>query len=269
MLLAVRPILVIFVLVLICLGLRSAALAQDPVITLEIDSPEGPITLGVGSRISRDGESQDLILEGGVQLRRDPDLLIVADKATVAVLPTQEGEPQASGFDTLRLQGQIYAQIDDAEVQADQLTLSRSSYMFLASGDPLILHVAGQALQSDGEMRGDLNARTFIATGGTIAEFYGAKVQAGEMISLTIPPVDQPEVAPTLAAIGSVYLWVEEAEIRAEQIRSDETGTWVYFRGGVEATGPEGRLSADSAWFNLKTRDFALNRAPPDLESGL
>lgn len=248
-------------------GLSFKAHAQDtPALVLDIESPEGLITLSVGGQVNRDGADQKLTLGGGVQLQRTPDLLIIADEAMVSSTASENANTLASRFDSLTLRGQVYARLNDAELQGDELTISQSNRIIQATGSPLTLQVAGQSIQTDGELQADLDARTFVANGGALAQVDGASIRA-DQLSLTIPTTDQPDLAPALNASGNVYLQVQEAEIRAGQIRSDEAGTWFFFSGGVQVTSPTSQLSADSAWFNRQTQAFAFNGTPPGAEA--
>ncbi len=243
--------------------LAGPGAAQGQALTLELESADGPITLTVGSRLSRDSATDTLVFEGGVQLLREPDLLIIADQASLDLEGNSGGIGTLGGnFDALRLSGQIYARLSDTEIQGDEILVSQSSESFLATGSPLIFQAGEQRLQTSGQIEGVLSTRTFTATGGVTAEVEGALVQA-ETIEITLPEAGDIEAIPAIKASGAVYLRVEEAEVWAGQIRSDETGTWFYFSGGVTVISPDSQIRAETAWFNRQTQAFSLGQVPP------
>ena len=238
-------------------------------VRLSIESAQGPISFLIGETLQRDAATGTITMTGGVQVRRDPDLLLIADEVVAQTLApaAQEGGSQRLLFDnlnqleSLQLNGQVFAKSGEVQIQAPSLKLNAADQTFAVSSGPVTIRQGTQYLQAQGGMRGDLKQRIFYGFGGVSALVNGTQITA-DKLQVTLPPQTAPaDQNPQIIASGKVRFWGQGFELAVGRLHSSADGRYLYLSGGLTYVGDQGAFNAGSALIDLQTQEFTLDRS--------
>lgn len=265
---------ILTLLTLFALGLilPRAALPDDSAygVRLIVQSPDGPLSFLIGDSLERDASAGTLTMTGHVQVRREPDLLLDAQKVIATTYSTQNVDAaQSTGglnlnnisqLAKLQLVGQVFAKVGQVQIQGPDLSIDTQNQTIHAPAGPVTIRNGDQYLQAGGGLRGDLIARTFYGFGGVSALVNGTQVKA-EKLQVTLPPEGATNQPPQIIASGDVRFWGQGFDLVVGRIQSSPDGTLLYLSGGLTYVGTQGSFTAGSGVINLQTQEFTLDRS--------